>query len=64
MTIYTYASLDRALKNGECGTCISVDGARIIIPTACSEVVGFTNPDDLDVDLLERWKKRRAWCRI
>ena len=57
MTIYTYAALDRAVKDGNAGTCISVNGARIIIPTACSEVVGFTNPDDLDIEHLNRWKK-------
>lgn len=57
MTLYTYASLNEAVEKGEAGTCISVNGARIIIPTACSEVVGFTNPDDLDIKLLERWKK-------
>lgn len=57
MTIYTYATLNNAVENGEAGTCISVNGARVIIPTSCSEVVGFTNPDDLDIGLLERWKK-------
>ena len=56
MTVFTYSSLDRAIENGEGGYCISVNGARIIIPTACPEVVSFTNPDDLDVDLLNRWK--------
>ena len=57
MTIYTYTSLDKAVREGKGGTCISVNGARIIIPTACSEVVGFTNPDDLDIERLNRWKK-------
>lgn len=57
MTIYTYATLNKAVENGEVGTCISINGARIIVPTDCKEVVGFTNPDDLDVGLLERWKK-------
>lgn len=56
MTVYTYESLDRAVENGEAGTCISVNGARIIIPTACNEVVGFTNPDDLDPALKDRWR--------
>lgn len=56
MTIHTYSTLDRAVENGEASTCISVNGARIIIPTDCPDIVGFTNPDDLDVDLLQRWK--------
>lgn len=56
MTIYTYASLDKAVEKGETGTCVSVDADRIIIPTASTEIVGFTNPDDLSVQLLERWK--------
>lgn len=57
MTIYTYESLNKAVENGEGGTCICVDGARIIIPTDCPKAVGFTNPDDLDVALLDRWRK-------
>ena len=57
MTIYTYALLNKEAKNGNVGTCISVNGARIIIPTSCTEIVGFTNPDDLDIELLNRWKK-------
>ena len=56
MTVYNYRMLDEAVERGEASTCISVNGARIIIPTDCKEVVGFTNPDDLDVDLLARWK--------
>lgn len=56
MTTFTYADLDKKLKAGYASTCISTNGARIIIPTACSEPVGFTNPDDLDVRLLARWK--------
>jgi hypothetical protein len=57
MTIYTDELLDKKVESGEAGLCISVNGARIIIPTACEEVVGFTNPDDLSPDLRERWKK-------
>ena len=56
MTIYNYDLLDKELKSGKVGVCMSSESARIIIPTACDEVVGFTNPDDLDVDLLARWK--------
>ena len=60
MTTYSFADLDKKLKKqidaGKASTCISVDGARIVIPTNCDQVVGFTNPDDLDVTLLERWK--------
>ena len=57
MTIYRYTDLDKKVEDGLASTCISVNGARIIIPTACTQTVGFTNPDDLDVDLLARWKK-------
>ena len=57
MTIYRYADLDKKVEDGLASTCISVNGARIIIPTACDQIVGFTNPDDLDVDLLARWKQ-------
>lgn len=56
MTEYTLEMLEKMAGNGEAGTCISVNGARIIIPTACSEVVGFTNPDDLDPALKDRWR--------
>ena len=56
MTTYKYADLDKKVEDGFASTCISVNGARIIIPTSCDEVVGFTNPDDLDVELLARWK--------
>ena len=58
MTILTVADLEKKIEQGAegTGTCISVDGARIIIPTLCEEAIGFTNPDDLDVTLLERWK--------
>lgn len=56
MTEYTYEMLDKAAEEGRAGTCISVDGARTIVPTACSEIVGFTNPDDLDPVLKDRWK--------
>ena len=57
MTTFTYADLEQQVADGHASTCISVNGARIIIPTACKEAVGFTNPDDLDVTLLARWKK-------
>lgn len=57
MTIYTYDMLDKELKDGKANVCMSSESARIIIPTACDEVVGFTNPDDLDIDLLIRWKQ-------
>ena len=57
MAVFTYADLDKKVQDGYASTCISVNGARIIIPTACDQVVGFTNPDDLDVDLLARWKR-------
>ncbi|MBQ8482535.1 MAG: hypothetical protein IJ532_08395 [Alphaproteobacteria bacterium] len=56
MAIYTDETLEQAVREGKAGTCISIDGARVIIPTACSEVVGFTNPDDLDPNLKDRWK--------
>jgi len=58
MAILTAAELEKRLEQGSegTGTCRAVDRARIIIPTACEEVIGFTNPDDLDVRLLERWK--------
>jgi len=57
MTVYKFSDLEQKVKDGHASTCISTDGARIIVPTACDQVVGFTNPDDLSVDLLERWKK-------
>lgn len=57
MTIYTDELLDKKIESGEAGLCISVNGARIIVPTACTEVVGFTNPDDLSPELRERWKQ-------
>ncbi len=54
--IYTSETLEKKYLNGETGKCISVNGARIIIPTSCSESVSFTNPDDLEPTLLTRWK--------
>ncbi len=54
--IYTSATLEKKYLNGETGKCISVNGARIIIPTSCTESVSFTNPDDLEPSLLARWK--------
>ena len=56
MTKYTNEMLDKAVEDGKAGTCICVDGTRIIVPTACSEIVSFTNPDDLDPVLKDRWK--------
>ena len=56
MTEYTNEILDRAVKEGKAGTCICVDGTRIIVPTACSEIVSFTNPDDLEPAMRDRWK--------
>ncbi len=56
MTEYSYSDLDKMVDDGLASTCISVNGARVIITTSCTEPVGFTNPDDLDVGLLERWK--------
>ncbi len=54
--IYTSETLERKYLNGETSKCISVNGARIIIPTSCTESVSFTNPDDLEPSLLVRWK--------
>lgn len=58
MTTFTYAELEKKVeqKLEGTGTCRAADKARIIVPTACDEEIGFTNPDDLDVRLLERWK--------
>ena len=60
MTTYSFADLDKKLEKqiaaGEASTCKPIDRERIIIPTDCEQVVGFTNPDDLDVSLLNRWK--------
>ena len=56
MTVYTPQTLEKKYQNGEAKKCMSVNGARIIIPTNCSEPVGFTNPDDLAPALLARWK--------
>lgn len=56
MTVYKFSDLEQKVKDGYASTCISTEGARIIIPTSCDQVVGFTNPDDLDTKLLGRWK--------
>ena len=56
MTEYTNEMLDKAVEDGKAGTCICVDGTRIIVPTACSEIVSFTNPDDLEPAMRDRWK--------
>ena len=58
MTIHTNATLNKAIENGEASTCIPVGVARIIIPTDCPEVVGFTNPDDIDPRL--GWEKGKS----
>lgn len=55
--IYRTKDLEEKYKKGETSKCMSVQNARIIIPTNCQEPVGFTNPDDLEPALLARWKK-------
>lgn len=54
--IYTNETLEKLYLEGKTSKCISVNGARVIIPTNCEETVFFTNPDDLEPSLLARWK--------
>ena len=47
---------DLVANKQQSGWAAPTNRVRIIIPTACSEPVKFTNPDDLSEDKKERWK--------